>query len=182
MPGRMIIFGLLLLFALSVIQVFRPLGDATATGRAFAVAAAGFFGIALVFVATEELRFRRKQAQLNRLGTGDLANRRETYRIGYPETGRPRFLLAADPAGSAPVLEVLDLSEEGLRLGVPEGTALGPAVAGRLELPGQLPLEVQGRVVRRGAEDAAVHLRRPVPSPIIVAEQLRLKAHLRASR
>lgn len=179
MPGRLIIIGLLLLFVLSAVQVVRPLGAATATGQAFSLAAAGFFGIALVFVATEELRRRRKHAQLlvAQAGTGD--NRRETYRIGYPEAGRPRFFPTAAAEAS---LEVLDLSEEGLRLAVPEGFDLGVDLAGRLDLPGTPPLDVAGRVVRRGEHDAAVHLTRPLPSPLIVAEQVRLKEHLRAMR
>jgi len=133
--------------------------------------------LALLAVAWEGLR--RRQAARKRGGIAetllDPANRREAFRIPYPEGERPTLALADRDK----TFEVLDLSEEGASFAVPAGAELRGAVHGELLLPGGKKAAITGQVVRCRGGVAALSLTRALPAGLLLDEQRRLRDHLR---
>ncbi len=116
-------------------------------------------------------------------------NDRESYRIVYPELGRPHLRVITSSAHPASVLEC---SEGGLRFSVPTTwprVVVGAVVRANVEFapspragsrrgggPGLL-VSVKGRVVRTEGRIAVVHLDRPgIPFSVLLREQRALFA------
>lgn len=100
-----------------------------------------------------------------------MENRRQHYRISYPDFERPRFI-----HGTA-ISEVLECSERGLRF-IPsdEMPAVGSHVAGRVVMCHGVQLGVAGTVVWSEADTVALHLdTTPIPFLGIIREQLYLR-------
>lgn len=100
---------------------------------------------------------------------------RQYFRVSYPEVACPTF----DTGGV--VYPVTDLSESGIGLRLPEGSALrlGEEVMGVLFIrPIDQQKKVSGSVVRLEEGRAALRLRRPwlLPIQLITSEQRRLIA------
>lgn len=105
-------------------------------------------------------------------------NRRQFYRVPYPEDQRPRLVVGCS------ILEVLDCSEGGLRYAVGEGApgSMGDPVEGRLRLRSGEELRVRGRVIRCSTADTSLRLEgRGIPFRTILREQIRLRAKQRTS-
>ncbi|GAB6062147.1 PilZ domain-containing protein [Deferrisoma palaeochoriense] len=146
---------------------------------------AGFFflgvaGLALVGSSLARERTRRKRGfDLERHLAG---NRRETYRIHYPEGDRPRFGILGNGGNGEPRwFEVLDASEEGIRFRAADGFVPGDEVEGRVEFPTGRWARVQGTVIRVEGDQVGLRLTRTIPGAIIVEETRRLRDHLRPS-
>lgn len=186
MSGTLIIFSIAVLAAVAGILTFHPASGASAARQHYAVA--GFLLLILSLAAILAEAVRRRKGLARGRATGQLLdpdNRRDSYRIPYPADARPTFRLRRPPpqAGAAgEVLHVLDLSEEGLRVAGAEAEGLPPAVEGELALPGGQAMPVAGEVVWRRDGQAALRLRRPIPASLLVAEQIRLKDHLRSRK
>ncbi len=100
------------------------------------------------------------------------ANRRDYYRIDYPDSHRPRLWV---PFGC---LEVLDCSETGLRyrLSGEPAPEVGAEVEGRLRLGSGRDLRVHGRVTRVREDAVALDLSEPgIPFRVILQEQIHLR-------
>jgi hypothetical protein len=102
---------------------------------------------------------------------GDPENRRQHYRISYPDAERPRFVHGTT------ISEVLECSERGLRLR-PTGElpAPGTPVSGRLSLRHGVQVNVAGTVVWCDEGNVAIHLDvAPIPLLAVIREQLYLR-------
>lgn|GEM_PF-1320474 len=100
------------------------------------------------------------------------ANRRDYYRIDYPDSHRPRLW------ASFGCLEVLDCSETGLRyrLSGEPAPEVGAEVEGRLRLGSGRDLRVHGRVTRVREGSVALDLSEPgIPFRVILQEQIHLR-------
>ncbi len=99
-------------------------------------------------------------------------NRRRFFRLEYPIAAGPKLV------SSGVQLEVLDISEQGLRLKFKTESELtfsvGSPFAGSLTFPDGESLLVFGIVQRINEEQVSVQLRRPIPLQIIMAEQRRI--------
>ncbi|MBM3988720.1 MAG: PilZ domain-containing protein [Planctomycetes bacterium] len=97
------------------------------------------------------------------------SDQRDFYRIEYPQTARPR--LTVGPV----VLEVLNLSESGVRFLLAEGMELipGAPVEGELRFQDGQKFAVAGRVhsVQAQARVAALQFTTGVPAAKILQEQ-----------
>lgn len=103
-----------------------------------------------------------------------MQNRREHYRISYPEAERPRF------AYGAAISEVIECSERGLRFRTagsrPEE---GVRITGRVALRHGKEARVSGVVVWSDEHIVALYLdRTPIPFLAMMREQLYLR-HLK---
>ena len=108
---------------------------------------------------------------------GDRENERQSYRLLFPVTEQPVFVVGGT------TYQVLDCSEHGVRYIVPGGElpAMGSQVRGMLRFrPGtreEEKVDVQGTVVRHAADNqAAIKLGRPIPYALLMGEQRRLRA------
>ncbi len=184
MYGRLILLALFVVAFVMAAQLRGVVSFGTATGPAatwgYGALVAGFV---LVAAAVGGGLWRRKHPVSPSLAP-DPANRRQTYRIPYPEGERPRLVALAPgaPASLVEGAEVLDVSEEGLRFRLGPGETVGEAVEGRLVFPSGTEARVVGRVVRRDAGEVSLHLTRIVPPRVIVDEQRRLARRLRAGQ
>jgi len=182
MPRAVVVILIGALAALAARHALYPPPGAPAAHQVFAVAGFAFLVLALVAVLWDGGR-RRKGSREGRAGASllDPNNRRETFRIPYPEDERPIFRLAGAHRGIAAgeALEVLDLSEEGLRLALPAGGELSGTVEGELCLAGGHAAPVTGTVVRGRDGEAALGFTRALPAGLVLAEQRRLRARLR---
>jgi hypothetical protein len=96
-------------------------------------------------------------------------NKRNSYRVVYPKTERPSFIVNG---ASAPVL---DCSESGLRVEVPAGhryPRMGDLVSGHVRMRDGREIAVEGEVVRLRDQEVGLRLARPgIPLAVIFAEQ-----------
>jgi hypothetical protein len=113
-----------------------------------------------------------KGLEPNRLSADPWRNKegpieREYYRLVYPLKARPLLRLSGFD------LEVVDLSEEGIRLLLPTGLrmAVGEEFAGRLRLHSGPTLEIEGVVLRVTPPQVAARLLRGVPFGQMLEEQ-----------
>lgn len=99
------------------------------------------------------------------------SNRRDFFRIPYPEDERPRLVLGST------ICEVLDCSEGGLlfRPSPLELYEVGQHVDGRLRLIGGHEAQVAGRITRVTEDAVSVKLEVGIPFGIILKEQLHLR-------
>ncbi len=184
MYGRLILLALFVVAFVMAAQLRGVVSFGTATGPAatwgYGVLVAGFV---LVAAAVGGGLWRRKHPVPPSLAP-DPSNRRQTYRIPYPEGERPRLVAPAPgaPASLVEGAEVLDVSEEGLRFRLRPGETVDETVEGRLVFPSGVEARVVGRVVRRDAGEVSLHLTRVVPPRVIVDEQRRLARRLRAGQ
>lgn len=96
-------------------------------------------------------------------------NRRECFRLRYPEAERPRLLLGHLSAA------VAELSETGLRVvGEHEVLWVGAEVAGRLLFADGTVIGVNATVLRRELGGTVLKLRTAVPFRKLLAEQRRV--------
>jgi hypothetical protein len=100
-----------------------------------------------------------------------MTNRRDHYRIYYPKTERPRFVLGSS------ICEVVECSEAGFRFRTPHWLpALGAHVHGRLRLRHGADVRVEGRVARADGSTVTVQLsEQPIPFSAVLREQLYLR-------
>ena len=98
-------------------------------------------------------------------------NRREHYRISYPDNERPRFVFGTS------ISEVMQCSERGIRfrtVGAPP--AEGSRVAGRLGMRHGREVRISGVVVWSDEQTVALKLdRTPIPFLAMMREQLYLR-------
>ena len=102
---------------------------------------------------------------------GDSDNRRQHYRISYPDAERPRLVHGTT------ISEVLECSERGLRLR-PTGELPEPGsvLSGRLTLRHGVQVNVSGTVVWCDEGNVAIHLDvAPIPLLAVIREQLYLR-------
>ena len=143
---------------------------------AFFFAAVGVMALVVSSMASERSRQARR-VKLEKY----MDNRRETFRIPYPEGERPRLVAEDDGAGGgvSGVFDVLDVSEEGVRFRAGLDLEPGRVVRGEVVFPTGKRARVEGTVVRRDGDQISLRLRRTVPGSIIVEETRRLRSHLK---
>ncbi|HSH68646.1 MAG TPA: hypothetical protein VK997_01925 [Deferrisomatales bacterium] len=171
MLGRMMgLFGLIAAFVLTA--QLRGTSLVNPSPRTTVAIALCLVGVALLAaVVSGGLRTkRRKHWQPPPLGD----NPRQTFRIVYPEGEQPRLLMGRG-AGQPRSFQVVDLSEEGLRLSDTAGLVEDGEVAGELEFSDGRRAQVAGTVVRRAGDHVCLHLTGTVPPNLVVEEQLRLR-------
>lgn len=172
---RSIFVALAILFAFSVIVASRP-GASTPTERVYAMVAAALLGMPLLALLASTPNRRHVRPGSPAVPAADEGNRRETYRLAYPEGNRPK--LYASSLSDHP-FEVLDVSEEGLRLRAPLAISVGEMVEATLLFPSGRRASVCGGVVRREGSEVALHLVRGVPAKVLIEEQLDRRASRR---
>lgn len=99
-------------------------------------------------------------------------NRREFYRIPFPDAERPRLVAGLD------ILEVIDCSEKGICFAPSQGALpeVGQRIEGRLRFPRGVEVSVAGAVVRSDAERVSLELAAGgIPFYVILQEQLYLR-------
>lgn len=98
-------------------------------------------------------------------------NRREYYRIPFPETDRPRVVVGTS------ISEVIECSERGLSYQPSaEVGDVGDQVEGRIRFPRGVDLPIRGEVVRVGEDRVSLSLKGPgIPFAVIFQEQLHLR-------
>jgi hypothetical protein len=105
----------------------------------------------------------------------ELANqndeRRQNYRIIYPDTYRPSLVIRNIQ------FEIIDLSENGVRFKLKENVKLpGDLFHAEVRLHDDSTVEILGKIIRIGGEDAAMFmLVKKIPYQIILAEQAYLR-------
>lgn len=105
----------------------------------------------------------------------ELANqndeRRQNYRIIYPDTYRPSLVIRNTQ------FEIIDLSENGVRFKLKENVKLpGDLFHAEVRLHDDSSVEILGKIIRIGGEDAAMFmLVKKIPYQIILAEQAYLR-------
>ncbi len=95
-------------------------------------------------------------------------NLRSFYRINYPEDDRPALLVEGEP------LEILDISETGVRFVCPDELPLGKStITASIEFRDRTRCAVQGKVYRRDevAGTAVLRLMVGIPPERMMAEQ-----------
>lgn len=168
--------------AVAARHVLYPPAGAPAASRLFAVAGFAFLVLALVAVLWEGHRRRRGAS---RPGVGqslfDPKNRRETFRIPYPEGERPTLHLSVSgtPQGLPPgvTLEVLNLSEEGACVRLPNEAEAGGRVEGEIRLTGGQSVAIAGRVACCTAATAHLEFAEALPGRLLFDEQRRLRGY-----
>lgn len=97
-------------------------------------------------------------------------NRREYFRLRYPEADRPRLLLGHLTAF------VAELSETGLRVvGDHEKLWVGSELAGRVLFADGTVIGVNATILRREADETILKLRTAVPFRRLMIEQRRVR-------
>lgn len=178
MSGALVTALVASLAAAAAVYALRPAPGAPATTRYYAIAAFVLLLLGLVAILSEWLR--RRQGRRARPPTDfliDVSNRRDAYRIPYPEGERPSLQLVGSAVGRA--LEVLDVSEGGIRFRAPEGLRCEGTVTGQLVLPGGEIHGIAGEVVRCEPGEAALRLTRSLPPHVLLDEQRRLRGYLK---
>ncbi len=165
---RSILVALVILFVFSVVLASRSTTD-TAAERIYAMVAAALFGMPLLAILADTALKTRAPRDAGKLPAGNGDNRRETYRLSYPEGGRPTLHVPGLPKGP---LEVLDVSEEGVRCRLPPGVSVSGTVEATLHFPSGRKADVHGVAVRREGSELALRLSRGVPSRLLIEEQL----------
>lgn len=105
----------------------------------------------------------------------ELANqndeRRQNYRIIYPDTYRPSLVIRNTQ------FDIIDLSENGVRFKLKENVKLpGDLFHAEVRLHNDSSVEILGKIIRIGGEDAAMFmLVKKIPYQIILAEQAYLR-------
>lgn len=98
-------------------------------------------------------------------------DRRQHYRIRYPETEQPRFVFGTY------ICQVLECSERGIRVR-PSGESpeIGSQLTGRISMCHGAQLNVAGTVVWSEGGLIAIHLdSRPIPFLAVIREQIHLR-------
>jgi hypothetical protein len=169
------LFGLIAAFVLTAQLRGTSLVDPSP--RTTAAIALCLAGVALLAaVVSGGLRTKRRRHWMPP-DPGD--NTRQTFRIVYPEGEQPRLVTGLRP-GPPASFQVVDLSEEGLRLDDAEGLRGDAEIAGELQFADGRRAQVAGTVVRRQGRQACLHLTSTVPPNLVVEEQLRLRKRQRA--
>jgi hypothetical protein len=103
--------------------------------------------------------------------TVSFENRREYYRIPFPESDRPRVVV-----GTA-ISEVIECSERGLSYHpASEAGGLGEVQEGRLRFPRGVELPIRGEIVRVSGDRVSLSLQGTgIPFAVIFQEQLHLR-------
>lgn len=98
-------------------------------------------------------------------------NRREYYRIPFPESDRPRVVVGTT------ISEVIECSERGLSFEpASEPGDVGDVVEGRIRFPRGVELPIRGEVVRVGEDRVSLALKGTgIPFAVIFQEQLHLR-------
>lgn len=98
-------------------------------------------------------------------------NRREYYRIPFPESDRPRVVVGTS------ISEVIECSERGLSYQpAAEAIGVGEVVEGRIRFPRGVELPIRGEVVRVGDDRISLELKGTgIPFAVIFQEQLHLR-------
>ena len=98
-------------------------------------------------------------------------NRREYYRIPFPEMDRPRVVVGTV------ISEVIECSERGLSFQPSAETGdVGEALEGRIRFPRGVDLPIHGEVVRVLPDRVSVSLQGSgIPFAVIFQEQLHLR-------
>jgi hypothetical protein len=98
-------------------------------------------------------------------------NRREYYRIPFPESDRPRVVVGTT------ISEVIECSERGLSFEpAAEPGDVGDVVEGRIRFPRGVELPIRGEVVRIGDDRVSLSLKGTgIPFAVIFQEQLHLR-------
>src|SRR5688572_18280517 len=105
----------------------------------------------------------------------DSPNRRDHYRIQFPQEERPRILLDSQGAVRL-VCDVIECSESGLRFLSPTRSlrGAGTAVSGTVVFAGGAEVRVSGTVIRVQGEEVALRLgREGIPLGVVLEEQRR---------
>ena len=99
-----------------------------------------------------------------------MENRRQFFRIEYPEKMGPRFVIK----GLA--YQVLDLSEHGIKLKALSSITfkVGEKVVGSLSFPSGESMLTFGNIRRLTVDTISIQFNQPVPYRIIMSEQRRL--------
>lgn len=98
-------------------------------------------------------------------------NRREYYRIPFPQTERPRVVVGLS------ISEVIECSERGLSYRpAAEVGGVGEVLEGRIRFPRGVELPIRGEVVRVADDRVALSLKGAgIPFAVIFQEQLHLR-------
>lgn len=98
-------------------------------------------------------------------------NRREYFRIPFPETDRPRVVVGTS------ISEVIECSERGLSYEpAADPSDVGDLVEGRIRFPRGVELPIRGEVVRVGKDRVSLALKGTgIPFAVIFQEQLHLR-------
>jgi hypothetical protein len=99
--------------------------------------------------------------------------RRQSYRLTFESSDRPRFVQSADgdlPAGSF-TCPVLDISETGISLGCTGVYATGQTVRGEIIFSSFRRIVVNGVVVREDEDRTSLKLHSAIDPPLLMAEQ-----------
>lgn len=91
--------------------------------------------------------------------------RRRYFRLTYPPGGRPAFKVRNYD------LEVLEVSEKGLRFVNDKDVKLAEWVRGTITFHDGDMSELEGRIVRKDGDEIALNLITPIPFPRILKEQ-----------
>jgi hypothetical protein len=98
-------------------------------------------------------------------------NRREYYRIPFPESDRPRVVVGLS------ISEVIECSERGLSYSAADHAGgVGDLLEGRIRFPRGVDLPIRGEVVRVAGDRVALALQGTgIPFSVIFQEQLHLR-------
>lgn len=98
-------------------------------------------------------------------------NRREYYRIPFPESERPRVVVGTS------ISEVIECSERGLSFHPSADPGeVGDVVEGRIRFPRGVELPFRGEVVRVAEDRVSLELKGSgIPFAVIFQEQLHLR-------
>jgi len=98
-------------------------------------------------------------------------DRRESYRIQYPQEKQPKLIIKSDG------YDVLDMSETGVRFRIGENDKMpGDLFHAKVVLHNNVTIEILGRIIRVTGEDAAMFLLvKKIPYQIILSEQAFLR-------
>jgi hypothetical protein len=98
-------------------------------------------------------------------------NRRNYYRVSYPETERPRFVFGTS------ISEVMQCSERGLRFRTAGPVPIeGSEISGRFAMRHGCEVRIAGRVVWSDENTVALNLdNAPIPFLAVMREQIYLR-------
>ena len=175
MYGRLMgLFGLIAAFVLTAqLRGTSLVNPSPRTTVAIALCLAGV--AVLAAVVSGGLRTKRRKHWMPP-EPGD--NPRQTFRIVYPAEEQPQ-LVTGRCAGQPQSFQVVDLSEEGLRLSDADRLVEDGEVAGELHFADGRHAQVAGTVVRRDDHQVCLHLTSTVPANLVIEEQLRLSRRQR---